>query len=150
MTEFERLQPVGFGPVDRWRPARAALAGTCGPEWEAIRAPLPPADYDPHFQLSAPRDQWIAPVLHGGEEVAIAGTGPMPIGRFRLPQIVPAAVVTFRGRRQTLHFRLSRVDLDLDLRSVSMLYLATLPCGPFETDIEKTVLRLHQIAGVAR
>ncbi|NDK36841.1 DUF2169 domain-containing protein [Rhodovulum sulfidophilum] len=148
--DSEAARPVGFAPLDRWYPRRAALAGTWDDAWDRTRAPAPPADFNPHFHLCAPRDQWLPDGLKGGEQVMMTGAGPEPFGRFRLPQILAIARITFRGAARELRLRPQRIEIDLDARRLSMLYLASLPCGPFEAEVEKTVLHVRQISGVQK
>ncbi|WP_158272409.1 hypothetical protein [Rhodovulum kholense] len=49
-----------------------------------------------------------------------------------------------------MRLRPQRIETDLDARRLSMLYPASLPCGPFEAEVEKTVLPMRQISGVQK
>lgn len=140
---------VGFGPLDRWRGPRAALAGTYDDDWSNRRAPLLPLDFDPAFHLSAPRDQWPTAPLRGGEPVHIWGTGRDEITPFRLPQILVSAKVRFLGRVVPLRLHLCRVDLDATARTVSMLWNGAMLCGSNETAIESASLHIQQQSGVS-
>ena len=63
----QAARSIGFGPVPRWWGSRIALAGTFDAAWRRERSPAMPADHDPGFLMSAPRDQWPDKPLVGGE-----------------------------------------------------------------------------------
>src|SRR5690606_32210389 len=66
-----RLPPAGCGPIGRsWMPRRSH-AGTYDAAWLKERMPLLPRDYDPRFQLCAPRDQKVRDYIAGGETVEL-------------------------------------------------------------------------------
>lgn len=68
--------PVGFAPVPTHAASRLALQGTRDQRWALFRAPLPPKDYDPCAEQSAPRDQWLDAFWTGDEVIRLGGMDP--------------------------------------------------------------------------
>lgn len=145
-----RAQPVGFGAIARhWQP-RAGFGGTFDAAWEKTRAPILPADFDPRFYNSASADQTVAGHLKGGEPIELVGFFPEGPVDFRLPQVIFTARTRFRGQRIESRFALARVEIDLDSARLSMVWTTHVDCNGDDAGIEKTTLRVKQMAGVAR
>ena len=82
----DRPPPCGFGPIAPHWPQRRRFAGTYDAVWRSQRMPLPPTDFDPRFEQSAPEDQILRAPLRGDEPVHISGVQPGgEILSFRLP-----------------------------------------------------------------
>jgi hypothetical protein len=71
-----RPPPAGIGAIGRHWDPRRRYAGTHDARWLSERAPLPPADQDDRFNLSATPDLVATPPLKGGEEVALLNLQP--------------------------------------------------------------------------
>ena len=66
LSPSDRPKPAGFGAVGRgWQP-RLGFAGTYDQAWIDTQWPLPPKDFDPRHNLSAPADQQL-PRLDGAK-----------------------------------------------------------------------------------
>ena len=138
-----------FAPIaPTWR-GRASKLGTYDRAWLRERWPYFPADFDPAYFNSAPREQQVD-YLAGDERFALTGFGDAPIVG-RLPGIRPRAfVLRTREAKGELIEALLRLDtcwFDVDARKlvltwrgfvdvadddapdVSLLYVATDPVG---------------------
>lgn len=111
--------PAGFGIVARqWLP-RLPLAGTYDQHWLDTVWPLPPADFDPLFHQTAPRDQQTAHIV-GGETVELVHMTPSGLWRFRLPVLdVPVHLIHADQVRQT-RWSVDTVEIDADRRQVTL------------------------------
>ncbi len=143
-------RPVGFGPVARWWRDRLALAGSFDDAWRRDRSPAMPADHDPRFHCSAPRDQWPARHLAGGEPVVLRGFLGARDWAFRLPQVLFRVETRFARRVVPSQMHFARLDLVPDAGGFSMLWLGALRCDGRDEQIGATRISLHQIAGVMR
>lgn len=143
-------QPVAFAPLARSRPARQRLGGTYDARWQRQRAPLLPADLDPHFWQSAPRDQWLDPATLPGAEVELTGVRPEPL-RFRLPQIGLEMATRFSGRWTQQEPRLQTVAMDIDRMQLTLVWAGYLPIAAAQNDIlvERSFIALRDHKGFA-
>lgn len=144
-----RARSVGFGPVPRWWRDRIGLAGQFDDDWRRNRSPAMPADYDPRFLCSAPRDQWPSKHLVGGEPLRLQGFTGDRDWTFRLPQALFRIDTRFGRQLIPLPARLSRVDLWPSDNLISMLWLGTLACNGHDEKIGTTRVSLRQLSGVA-
>ncbi len=114
--------PAGLGPIDpSWLPRRP-FAGTYDAAWVESKKPLLPDDYDPRFHLSAPADQQAPSYLRGGESVGVLNMTEEGRVAFPLPTI-DVRMKTVFGRRRIEHVpSLTTVALDLDARTVQLLF----------------------------
>jgi hypothetical protein len=140
---------IGFGPVPRWWRDRVALAGRFDDVWRRDRAPAMPADYDPRFLCSAPRDQLPAAHLRGGEPVNLRGFTGTREWQFRLPQALFRIETRLGGQLVPLSARIARIDLWPSDDLISMLWLGTLACNGRDHLVETTRISLRQLSGVA-
>lgn len=76
LTAKTRPPPAGICAIGRhWEPRRR-YTGTLDKKWLEERAPMPPADQDDRYNLSATPDLVASPPLKGGEEVALLNLQP--------------------------------------------------------------------------
>ncbi len=98
--------------------------------------------------MFGPADQRPTERLKGGEPVGFDGFHPEGPFAFRLPQVVPMAQTKLGQQRIDSRFSLARIDLDPGARGLSMLWLATVPCGGQDEQLDFTIVRIRQMAGV--
>lgn len=142
--------PVGFGPLQRsWRP-RYRHAGTYDEVWQNNRAPLLPEDFDEAFWQAAPPGQEYPGAPRGGEPVRIEGMHPDGPYEFRLPQAILEAATWFGGRVVTNRFRIVSVTLFGTDKRVEIVWNTSLPCNGRDMQIDRSMVRVRQMAGVRR
>lgn len=106
--------PAGFGALGRgWQP-RLRLAGTYDAAWLAGQWPLPPADFDPRYNLCAPPDQHL-PGLAPGETVTLVNLTPTGRWRFRLPRIAAPVRLIYDDRVEDAAFAPDTLLIEPDL-----------------------------------
>lgn len=150
LARADAARPVGFGPVGRsWEP-RLGYAGTYDERWEAQRAPLLPEDFDPRFYHCAPPDLCSSVPMVGGEPVCLTGFRPEGPLQFNLPRILLSARTRLGGRFVESAFRIARVDIDIDLPSLSLLWVGAVPCNGREATLESSCVALREMHGVER
>lgn len=149
LRDPQGARSIGFAPVPRWWRDRVTLAGQFDDSWRRDHAPAMPADYDPHFLCSAPRDQWPATHLIGGEPVLMRGFTGAEDWQFRLPQALFRIETRLGAQLMPLPARLARIDLWPADNLISMLWLGTLACNGRDHLIEVSRVSLRQLAGVA-
>lgn len=147
-TDPHRSRSVGFGPVPRWWRDRIRLAGRFDQDWRNNRSPGMPADYNPRFLCSAPRDQWPDGRLVGGEPVCLRGFTGQQDWRFRLPQALFRVETRLGPQVMPVPVHLARIDLWPGDNMVSMLWLGALACNGQDQRIETTRVSLRQLSGV--
>ena len=129
--------PSGFGFTSpNWQP-RAAFAGTYDDEWDRIRKPLLPADFDRRF-FNAAAPGLIAPrYLQGNEEVVVLNTTAAARVAFRLPGLPPPLCrVVLRGRPDVrLPTNLDTVIVDTDRLQLLLLWRAHTLTGSGPHDV---------------
>lgn len=149
ITDPANAQPVGFGAIARnWAP-RLDFAGTYDSAWMTDRAPLLPKNFDPRFYNTAPLDQQVTGFLKGGETVSLIGFMTDMGGAFRLPQVVLAAQTLLRRKPIDTRFNLLRIEIDIDTRQLSMVWVTRVPCNGDDASIQSTIVRVKQMSGVA-
>jgi hypothetical protein len=115
----DRPEPVGFSALGRgWQP-RLAFAGTYDKAWLDTQWPLPPLDFDPRHDQSAPADQQSASIRPGARATLINMT---PEGRweFRVPSL-NAPVRLLRDRTaEEVTFTPDTVLIEPDLRRITL------------------------------
>jgi hypothetical protein len=120
--------PVGFGFIAaNWQP-RVALAGTYDAEWDKVRKPLLPKDFDRRF-FNAASPGLVAPgYLRGDEQVVVVGAAPEGKVVFNLPAApAPVCMVEVRGKKRVrLETALDTVIVDMDLRRLTLIWRAHL------------------------
>lgn len=122
----DRPRPAGFGPLGRgWLP-RLPLAGTYDQAWIDTQWPLPPRDFDPLYNFSAPADQHL-PQVRGGEPVSIIGMTPNGRWDFRLPQVVAPIRLIYDDRVEQCSFNIDTVIIEPDLWRVTLKARLALP-----------------------
>ncbi|RAZ71671.1 DUF2169 family type VI secretion system accessory protein [Mesorhizobium atlanticum] len=115
----DRPKPAGFGPLGRgWLP-RLPLAGTYDQAWIETQWPLPPKDFDPRYNLSAPADQHL-PQIRGGEPVSIVGMTPNGRWDFRLPRVVAPIRLIYDDRTEQCSFNADTAIIEPDLRRITL------------------------------
>ncbi|MER0240059.1 DUF2169 domain-containing protein [Fulvimarina sp. MAC8] len=140
--------PFGFGAIQpHWRPRRK-FAGTYDDAWRTNRQPLLPDDFDNAFYQSAPADQIFD--LRGGEPVRVVNLSPHGELAFRLPQAIFEARTQLGRERIDTRFRLIGVHLDTAASTVEMIWNTVVPCHGRDMDVDRSTVRLRQIAGVSR
>lgn len=127
---------------------RAALGGTYDAAWQSRRAPLLPEDFDPSYWQSAPVDQRLPRPMAQPAELQASGfdsTGPANRpSRYALP-LLDLRCDTQIGRHwHPAEAQLQSIHVDLDARSVSVLYHAAwaIPRASADVDIAQTVVQL--------
>ena len=118
-AQGDRPEPVGYGSVGRgWQP-RLAFAGTYDQSWLDTQWPLPPFDFDPRHDQSAPADQQSAGI---GPGVTATLMNLTPEGRweFRLPSVTaPVRLLRDRGIEE-VQFIADTVLIEPDLRRITL------------------------------
>lgn len=120
----DRVDPAGFGFVDRgWEP-RSKYAGTYDEAWTQERMPLLPLDFDDRFHNAAPPGLVAPGRLRGDEPVEIRGCTPEGLAAFRLPGLAPRGTVRIRHRFVELPLALDTLRIDADARRFHLLWRA--------------------------
>ena len=106
-------EPIGVGPVSPIAASRRAYQGTRDQRWALFRAPLPPSDYNPCAEQSAPSDQWVDGYWRGDEIVRLGGMDPVhEVIETRLPCRRPRLFVDVVTGPDTRNFIEVPVALD--------------------------------------
>ncbi len=132
--ESEGDGPAGFGPIDpSWLPRRG-FAGTYDAAWVEKKKPLLPDDFDPRFHMSAPLDQHAPTYLRGGEPVGVLNMTPEGRVAFPLPTLDVRMTSVF-GRRRVNHAgELTTVSLDLEARTLQLLFQSSTKVAAADVD----------------
>jgi hypothetical protein len=138
--------PFGFGALQPHWLARRQYAGTYDAAWQKSRAPLPPDDFDDRFYQAAPADQQLD--LKGGEQVSAVNRSPDGPFSLRLPQIIFEASTRIGRKKHETRLRLISVELDTSTKSLAMVWNTLVPCDGRDTEVEGSMVRLKQMAGV--
>ena len=126
-TVSGKYRPMAFGPIGRNFAARLPLAGTYDQEWQDNVFPFLPADFDPLYHQSAPRDQQVE-YPSGGEDIELENLTPEGTTRFRLPAVeVPVEFTTADYERTTSNAVLDTIIIEPDLARMMLLWRASLP-----------------------
>lgn len=134
----DRPAPACFAFVaPSWLP-RKSFAGTYDANWQKIRAPYLPADFDMRFFNTASPGLQMEQFLHGGETVEIvnmSSDGPL---RFALPQCELTVDVRVAGKVVRPKLALETVLIEPSDKRLSMVWRAELQC-------DKQVLKVEQV-----
>jgi hypothetical protein len=115
----DQRSPAGFGIIARhWSP-RVALAGTYDQAWIDSTWPLPPKDFNPLFNQSAPVDQQTRSVS-GGELVELSNMTESGSWRFRLPRLDVPIRLIFDDRVEDRETRVDTVLINTEQRTVTL------------------------------
>jgi hypothetical protein len=126
--------PAGFGPVASFWSPRLERGGTYDSQWEKLKKPLLPDDYDERFALAAPDDQRPPTPLRGGETITLVNMTPEGTLRFDLPRILLGFRSRF-GRRSEEHWAtLATLFIAPEARQVSLVWQSTLRIAPREVE----------------
>ena len=130
--------PACFGYcAPHWQP-RVAFAGTYDDAWQNTRAPYLPMDFDNRFLNSAHPDLVYPGYLQGGEPITITHMHPDGAFQFDLPQVTPTTRIHVAKRVEQLAFNLETLVLEPNLRKLSMVWRAAMPC-------DKQMLKISEI-----
>ena len=69
---------------------------------------------------------------------------------FRLPQIILEASTRVGPEKHDTRMRLISVELDTETKSLAMVWNTLVPCNGRDIEVEGSMVRLKQMAGVAR
>ncbi|PJI84353.1 hypothetical protein BC777_3895 [Yoonia maricola] len=145
-----QTHPVGCGPIHRhWAP-RLTDAGTYDAAWQDQRAPLLPLDFKPDFYHAAPPGLRQAQAFQGNETLNLVGFGEGQNLSHKLPAIRAESFTDIGVDRIDVPLDLRRIDVDLDLGTVGLLWLAALPCDGQDHLIHSSTIYLRQVSGIAR
>ena len=87
-SPYSKIEPPGFGPLDRMWPQRLRLAGTLNKKWIETRWPQMPSDLDWGYFNAAPSDMQVEGYLRGDETMLFENMHPShPVLRSHLPGI---------------------------------------------------------------
>lgn len=138
-----RLRVAGFGPVPPFFESRQKLAGTFDEDWLENRKPLLPLDFDKRFYQSAPQDQQCRGHLEGGERLVLTGFCHEDAISFRIPKDKYQVVATFKDGSYRADMAIYTVFVDSEDKTVSISYVATIPCQGKEHLLQSTTIK-HQ------
>jgi len=132
--------PAGFGALCRhWEP-RLGYAGTYDQAWMDHKMPLPPDDFDPRFNVTAPADQWSRLPLRGDEMAVVTGATPEGLWRIQLPRLAPGFSAVISGRRSEHRTHLDTILIDADKKTIEMTYRAAIPMPRKYELIERLII----------
>ena len=130
--------PACFGfCAPNWQP-RVAFAGTYDDTWKKNRAPYLPVDFDNRFLNMTHPDLVYPGYLQGNEPVTITSMHPDGTFKFDLPQVNPVARVKVVERVEQPAFNLETLILEPNLKKLSMIWRAAMPC-------DKQMLKISEI-----
>lgn len=87
-------EPAGFSPMDPSRPQRMQFQARYGSDYKEKYFPGYPPDFDWHYFLCAPKDQWVEGFLKGNEPFEIHHMHPdVPLIKGNLPGLYPRCFV---------------------------------------------------------
>lgn len=110
---------AGFGPIGRgWQP-RLALAGTYDQAWIDRQWPLPPKDFDPRYNLTAPEDQRLSELAYGAA-VSLLNMTPNGQWSFRCPAIRAPLQLVYEDRIETFQLKPDTMIIEPDAARVSL------------------------------
>ena len=109
----ERPEPAGFSPLALDCPQRMCFKGTYGDDYKNKYFPGHPEDFDWHYFLNTPEDQWFDTFLTGTEPFEIYNMHPeKPLIKGVLPGVYPRAFIRHTITNETPEF--TELDLNLD------------------------------------
>lgn len=120
-------RPAAFGAIHRhWQP-RVGYAGTYDEQWQTLRMPLLPEDFDPRYHVCVPEDQWSPTPLRSDEPIEALGVVPEGLFRCQLPRIAPGFSSVSSGQRQDHRTHLDTVLINSVERRVELTWRAAIP-----------------------
>ena len=130
--------PACFGfCAPNWQP-RVAFAGTYDDTWQKTRAPYLPVDYDNRFLNMAHPDLVYPGYLQGNEPVTITNMHPDGTFKFDLLEVSPFTRIQVAERVEQPVLNLETLILEPNLRKLSMVWRAAMPC-------DKQMLKISEI-----
>ncbi len=112
----------GFSAIARWCSPRIGYQGHYDDEWQRIRYPLPPLDFESRYYQAAPPDQIAIPHLRGDEAVTLIGLLPERAD-MQLPSwSIIAAVKYASGEHAVSLPLLDTVRFDLNRRQATLVW----------------------------
>ena len=127
--------PAGFGPIARHWQARSRYGGTYDAQWQRLRSPYLPDDFDDRFYRCAPIDQQSPGFLGGGEPVELVNLTPEGRVAFRLPRVPLKVFATIDGEVRDAAPALHTVTLSTDRAMASLVWHCAFPCAGLEEAI---------------
>jgi len=134
--------PAGFGALlPHWMPRRQ-YAGSYNDQWQQMRSPFFPVDFDVRFFNSAPADQVYPGYIQGGEELCIEGMHPQGAIRAHLPRIQLSCTIFAEQREVQCPVIMETVLLEPNKKQVMFSWKAAHRCDKSLQKIEKIKLSL--------
>lgn len=116
---------AGVGPMARWWAPRVGRQGRFDAQWERVRKPYLPEDFDSRFYQCAPDDQVARPHLQGDEPIRLNGLLEAGAWHGCLPGWRALAVLDrASGRSEVVLPVLDTVRIDVDSRQVVLVWRA--------------------------
>ena len=143
--QLDARAPAHFGPVAPTAPSRARYGGTYDAAWQADRAPLLPADFDPaYWQTALPQNQLNRPV-DPAAPLELSGFGDSD-GTYPLPHLALHCATRIASVWHTAPAELQSLSIDLPTRRLSLTYLACWPitAASADVDISRTSVKLDR------
>lgn len=139
---LETPTPACFGfCAPAWQP-RVSFAGTYDEQWQTLRAPYLPEDFDSQFFNMAHPDLIYPGSLKGGESVSISGMHPNGELRFDLPKLNLVSQIKQAGQINSQAFMLETLHIEPNLLQLSMVWRAAYPCDKKALKIEEIKVSL--------
>ena len=128
-SPWDKVAPIGFGPIARGAPDRAKFAGTYDDAWIENRFPHLPDDFDDRYAQSVPVDQQIKHAT-GGEVIKINNMMADHQGPFemQLPSLdLPVVFARNRGADIPAQPVTDTIVIEPDKRHIDVVTRASLP-----------------------
>ena len=105
--------PAGFGPLALDSPQRRQFQGTYDNDYKKKYFPGYPADFDWHYFLNTPRDQWFDEYFAGNESFEIYNMHPeLPLIKGNLPDLYARCFLRHTINSETPEFNELPANLD--------------------------------------
>lgn len=143
LARGEGREPAGFGPIAPHWAGRVEHVGTRDAAWQRSRAPVPPLDFDPRFNLVAHPDLRSPTPLSPDEPVEIRGMTPEGIWRFKLPSHAPRFSSVLRGDERQHPTHLDTFLVDVDESVVELVWRAAIPLPRKAQELSAVVVRVE-------
>ena len=115
----ESHRAVGFGFLAPGWKDRKQHAGTYDDTWAKEVSPFLPADFDPRYFLSAPRDQILSKPFIGGERVRVTGLAPID---FEMPTLRLDLSAMMDSVLEPLPAACDTAVIDLDRQALTLVW----------------------------
>ena len=130
--------PACFGAcAPNWKP-RAEYAGTYDEQWQTMRAPYLPLDFDKRFLNVSHPDLIYPGYLKGGEAVQINHMHPAGELNFEVPRVQLVTRVRIAGVEETPDFSLETLILEPNQLRMSLVWRAAVLC-------DKKALKISEV-----